>query len=217
MQRTHFSLVMLFAALLTACTTTGTAPPAKHTDQIKTTEEAPQVAPPAPATEAKPVTSKELAEEAQRLLGMQKNYFSVFRIEEAGVDLKPRQNAIGVFDLRKDPRGERLRLTIAQQPKSPARLAIGTYTVTLDLFIEYIEVRACRSASCDGKQQRIVRKLPKLLQIQISPQNQYIGGKDISLADFGSAERNDKNYKSTYSNVVITVKRISVVAASSPA
>ncbi|SFG09209.1 hypothetical protein SAMN05518865_10891 [Duganella sp. CF458] len=209
MKRTHSCFIFVLAAL-SACTQMQSAQ--QPTPAPTATEPVTPAVPPPQPVESKPeLNTKEFEEESQRLLSMQKSYFSVFRIDEASIGLKPRQNAVGVFDLQKPPRGERMRLTVSQQAKKPARLAVGTYTVVLDTVVDYIEIQTCQSAACAGKRQRIVRSLPKQLQIQISPQNQYFGSKDFSLAELANAEGKDKNYKSMYQNVVVTVKRISVV------
>lgn len=165
----------------------------------------PPPAPPAPES-APQISAKELSDEAKRLTGMQKKYFTVFRIDEAGSGLKPRENAIGVFDLRTPPRGNRLRLTVTQAPSKPAKLAVGTYNVSLDTVIAYVETQTCKSASCAGKTQKFVRSLKKVYRVQLSPKNEYFGGQDVSLVTPGTPG----NYRSTFSEVVVTVKRISV-------
>ncbi|WBS00604.1 hypothetical protein OU994_20065 [Pseudoduganella sp. SL102] len=151
-------------------------------------------------------SAKELADEAKRLTGMQKKYFSVFKIDEAGSGLKARDNAIGVYDLRRPPRGNRLRLVVTQPSSKPARLTVGTYNVSLDTAIDYVETQTCKSASCAGKTQNFVRSLKKVYRIQLSPRNQFYGAQDISLAAAGTPG----NYRSTFSDVVVTVRRISV-------
>ena len=213
MKRFKHLLAVSLAGTLAACSHLQPAPSAPPAQAPAATEQAPPapVSPQAPLdTRPDAMNTKELEEEAQRLLSMQKSYFNVFKIDEANTGLKPRQNAIGVFELQKPPRGERVRLTVSQQPKRPARLALGTYTVVLDTVVDYIEIQVCQSAACAGKRQRIVRSLPKQLQIQISPQNQYFGSKDFSLGELTNAEGKDRNYKSMYQDVVVTVKRISV-------
>ena len=204
------TLTPVLVVLLAGCAATDTKPPTPDTrpaPPVVPTEPPPSPPPPPPPPETKPaVNSKELSEEAQRLSGMQKAYFTVFKIDEAGTGLTPRQNANGVYDLQKQPRGERLRVIVTQQPKKPAKLAVGTYNVTLDTVFDYLETQSCKSGSCAGKQQKMVRSISKLLRIQISPQNQYYGGQDVSLATAGTPG----NYRSTYSNVVLTVKRITV-------
>jgi hypothetical protein len=147
-----------------------------------------------------------VADEARRLTGMQKKYFTVFKIDEAGSGLKARDNAIGVFDLRRPPRGDRLRLIVTQGSSKPARLAVGTYNVALDTVIDFVETQTCRSASCAGKQQKFVRSLKKVYKIGLSPRNEYYGGQDISLATPGTPG----NYRSSFSDVVVTVRRITV-------
>ncbi|WP_154668325.1 hypothetical protein [Pseudoduganella violaceinigra] len=213
MKHTHYTLTVVLTTLLAACSVLEPVPPAAN-KKPAAAESVPMPATvPPPAEEIKPTvnTAKEMEEETQRLLSMQKSYFNVFRIDEASIGLKPRQNSIGVFDLQKPPRGERVRLTVTQQPKKPARLSVGSYTVTLDTVVDYIEIQICQSAACAGKRQKMVRSLPKLVQIPISPQNQYFGSKDFSLAELSNAEGKDKNYKSMYQDVVITVKRITVI------
>jgi hypothetical protein len=218
MKRMHRQLAMVLTAALAACSTLEPSPSAPKSNVPAANEPAPSPGTsPQVTPEIKPdANARELEEETQRLLSMQKSYFNVFRIDEANAGLKARQNATGVFDLQRQPRGDRMRLTVSQQPKRPARLALGTYTVTLDTVVDYIEVQICQSAACAGKRQRIVRSLPKQVQIQISPQNQYFAGKDISLGELTNAEGKDKNYKSMYQDVVVTVKRISVQPVSPP-
>jgi hypothetical protein len=218
MKLTQFTLIIGSSLMLLACSTLEQGSTTSHSKPAAGAESVSPASVHTPTSvENKPSASaKELEDEVQRLSSMQKNYFSIFKIDETNAGLKGRQNAIGVFDLQKTPRGERLRLTVTQLPKAPVRLSVGTYTVVLDTVVDYVETRVCKSASCAGKQKRIVRSLPKLCQIQISPMNQYLGTKEISLAELTNAEGSDSNYKSTYADVVITIKRITVLAASTP-
>lgn len=209
MKRRYYTPATLLLATLGACSHMESAPPASPA-QPPGAVQTPSAAAPSPVEPKPEPSNRELEEESQRLLSMQKNYFNIFRIDEANIGLTPRTDAIGVFDLQKSPRGERIRLTVSLQPKKPMRLSVGTYMVMLDTVVDYIEVQVCQSSSCAGKRKRIVRSLPKVLQVQISPQNQYFGGKDFSLAEMTNAEGKDKSYKSLYQDVVITVKRISV-------
>jgi hypothetical protein len=221
MKLKHYVSGFLIATLLAGCATTDTAPQQPKPASPATPDVPPpeQVAPPPPPPppappppEVKPAaSSKELDDEAKRLAALQKSYFEVFRIDEASAGLKPRQNATGVFELQKAPRGDRLRLVVALHPKKPARLAVGTYNVTLDTVVDYVETQTCTQASCTGKIQKVVRSLARPVQIQISPLNKYYGNKDLSLAEFRSADSNAKTYRSSYSDVVVTVKRITAV------
>jgi hypothetical protein len=211
MKHTYYVLSAVCIGLLGGCATTDDKQAAPDTGQAAPAAPAVPAAPPAPPSppppESKPsASSKELDEEAQRLSGMQKTYLTVFKIDESGSGLKPRPNASGVFDMQKPPRSDRLRLVVTQQAKKPPRLAVGTYNVTLDTVIDYVETQTCKSGSCSGKQQKMVRQLPKQVRIQISPLNQYNGAQEVSLATAGTPG----NYRSTYSNVAITVKRITV-------
>jgi hypothetical protein len=209
-----FSAV-IFAGVFAGCATTekaaqapqprAPAPPAPV--EAAPPPPPPPVVPPAPPKDILPAASpKELKDEADRLAGMQKRYFAVFKIEESGSGLKASDNKIGVFELRRAPRGDRLRLAVSQAPSKPARLAVGTYNVSLDTVIDYVETQTCIASACKGKQQKLVRSLKKVHKIQLSPRNGYSGGQEISLVTPGTPG----SYRSTYSDVVLTVKRISV-------
>ncbi|GGY36985.1 hypothetical protein GCM10007387_19160 [Pseudoduganella albidiflava] len=210
----RYAMPALVAGLLAACAAPEEKRPAAPPPPPAATTPAPAPAPPpAPVIPSMPMpepvpsaSAKELADEAKRLTGMQKKYFSVFKIDEAGSGLKARDNAIGVYDLRRPPRGNRLRLVVTQPSSKPARLAVGTYNVSLDTVIDYVETQTCKSASCAGKTQNFVRSLKKVYRIQLSPRNQFYGAQDISLAAAGTPG----NYRSTFSDVVVTVRRISV-------
>src|ERR1041385_3699076 len=100
MKRMHHLLPVLLAVALAACSHLEPAPSATTSKAPAATEPAPpSAAVPQAPVETRPdaVNAKELEEEAQRLLSMQKSYFNVFKIDEANTGLKPRQNAIGVF------------------------------------------------------------------------------------------------------------------------
>jgi len=215
MRYVHPALLAACAGIVAGCATTEPAAPSPP--RAPEPPRAAEPAAPAPAAPAPPsalpppptfpsASSKELADEARRLTGMQKKYFSVFKIDEAGAGLKARDNAIGVFDLRRPPRGDRLRLVVTQASSKPARLAVGTYNVALDTVIDFVETQTCRSNACAGKQQKFVRSLKKVYRIGLSPRNEYYGGQDVLLATPGTPG----NYRSTYSDVVVTVRRISV-------
>lgn len=209
MKRKLYALTTMMVVTLSGCT---------HMEPAQAPAVTQPSAPvPSPPAESKAETSnaRTLEGESQRLLSMQKSYFNIFRIDEANIGLFARPNAIGVFDLQRPPHSDRIRLTVSLQAKTPVQLAVGSYTVFLNTVINYIEVQVCQSESCAGKRQRIVRSLSKVLPVQISPQNQYFGGKDFSLAEAANAEGKDKNYKSTYQDVVITVKHISVTPLAS--
>src|SRR5438045_8048547 len=48
--------------------------------------------------------------------------------------------SVGVFESRSSKSGK-LRVSLAQLPDSPARLNVGSYTVNLDVLVEYVEDR----------------------------------------------------------------------------
>jgi hypothetical protein len=209
----RYAFPAVLAALLAACAATEEKRPAAAAPPPAPPPPAPVAPPPPPPVPSVPMpeplpsaSPREIADEAQRLTGMQKKYFSVFKIDEAGSGLKPRDNAIGVFDLRRPPGGDRLRLVVTQAPSKPAKLAVGTYNVALDTVIDYVETQTCKSAACAGKQQKFVRSLKKVHRIQLSPRNQFYGAQNVSLATPGTPG----NYRSVYSDVVVTVRRITV-------
>lgn len=216
MKAVHLAIIAACTVLVTGCATVAPtpAPPARPAPEPPKPADAPPPPPPPtaqpsvlpPATPIPSASAREVADEARRLTGMQKKYFTVFKIDEAGSGLKARANAIGVFDLRRPPRGDRLRLIVTQASSKPARLTVGTYSVALDTVIDFVETQTCRSASCAGKQQKFVRSLKKVYKIGLSPRNEFYGGQDISLATPGTPG----NYRSAYSDVVVTVRRITV-------
>lgn len=210
MKRKLYAVMSLLVGALAGCAHMQPEPPPAVTQP-------PAQATPTPPAEIKAETgnARTPEEESQQLISMQKSYFNIFRIDEANIGLTARPNAIGVFDLQRPPHSDRIRLTVSLQAKKPVQISVGAYAVTLDTVVNYIEVQVCQSASCAGKRQRIVRSLSKVLQVQISPQNRYFGGKDFSLAEAANAEGKDRNYKSSYQDVVITVKRISVTPLTS--
>ena len=212
MRPLQYALLSGAIAVLGGCATPNTEGPAAVPPPVPDqAERAPPVAAQAPLPPT-PADTKPFDDEARRLASMSKAYFSVFKIDEAVTGLTPRPNANGVYDLQKPPRGDKLRIAVAQQAKAPAKLAIGTYNVTLDAVFDYIELQACKSGPCAGKLQKIVRSLPKVMKIQLTPQNQYYGVQDVSLANPGTPG----NYRSTYSNVVLTVRRITVAPVIPP-
>jgi len=216
MKSVHFATLTACVGILAGCATIESQappPPPQAPAPPRSIDTGPPPPPPLPMPSTAPpaptfptASGKELADEARRLTGMQKKYFTVFKIDEAGSGLKARDNAIGVFDLRRPPRGDRLRLVVTQASSKPARLTVGTYNVALDTVIDFVETQTCRSAACAGKQQKFVRSLKKVYRIGLSPRNEYYGGQDISLATPGTPG----NYRSAYSDVVVTVRRISV-------
>ncbi len=185
------------------------------------------VPPPAPVTIVTPEEAKarqvqqkrdalqqkqELDEESRRLASYQKNLFQVFRLSESAAGFQARPNALGVYE-SKGTRTGKLRLALAQLPDSPARLSVGSYTVNLDLLVEYVETRECIAGGCLGKTQKMVRSVPKTVQIAISPKTAFGGNRELSFLDPANAEPSAKNYRTSYANLVLTVRRMTVAPA----
>src|SRR5438045_6873604 len=74
------------------------------------------------------------------LASYQNNLFQVFKLTETFGGFKAKPNAVGVFESRSSKSGK-LRVSLAQLPDSPARLNVGSYTVNLDVLVEYVEDR----------------------------------------------------------------------------
>jgi hypothetical protein len=144
-------------------------------------------------------------EEIQRLDPYQKNLFQVFRLSETLAGFKPKANTVGVYELAAT-KTNRLRLALAQLPGSPARLSVGNYLVNLDLVIDYTETRACLSGSCAGKTEEFERSANKTVQLSLTPKNNFSSSAILPLIDAKAAP--GRNYRSTYSNLVLTVRRM---------
>jgi hypothetical protein len=152
---------------------------------------------------------QDLDEESRRLASYQKNLFQVFKLTETAAGFRARPNAIGVFESKSSKTGK-LRVSLAQLPESPARLNLGSYTINLDVLVEYVEMRECIAGGCLGKTQKIVRSVTKPVQISISPKSAYAGTREVSYLDARNAEPNAKNYRVSYSDLVMTVRRMTI-------
>lgn len=155
---------------------------------------------------------QELDEESRRLASYQKNLFQVFKLSESAAGFQAKPNALGVYE-SKAARTGKLRLTLAQLPDSPARLNVGSYTVNLDVLVEYVETRECIAGGCLGKTQKIVRSVPKTVQLAISPKTAFGGSRELSFLDTANAEPNAKNYRTSYADLVLTVRRMTIAPA----
>jgi hypothetical protein len=210
--------VLLAALLLVACA----APPPAPPPEVKP---APAPPPPPPAPPPAPVEAapapaaptaeelkrkeelrkKEATEEAQRLAPYQKNLLQVFKLSETLAGFKPKPNTVGVFDAAAT-KSSRLRLALSQLPNSPVKLSTGTYVVTLEFDVEYTEKQDCVSGECAGKSESMERASSKSVQITLTPKNNYSANATVPLADAKNAA--GKNIRSSYSNLVLTVRRI---------
>jgi hypothetical protein len=155
---------------------------------------------------------READDEAQRLAPYQKNLFQVFRLSETLAGFKPKRNAVGVYELPAS-KSTRLRLALAQLPNNPAKLSTGTYVVNLDLEIAYTEKQECVAGACAGKTEAFERTANKSVQITLTPKNNFSASATLPLADAKAAAAGH-GYRSSYSNLVLTVRRMT---ASTPA
>ncbi len=154
------------------------------------------------------VQRQEVEEETRRLMSFQKNLFQVFKLTEIQAGFREKPNALGVFELKSSKTGK-LRLMLAMQPESPVRLNVGTYNVNVEVVIDYVETLECVSSNCDGKTQNLVRSVPRTVQFYMAPRLGYVHRKDVSLVDTKAVEAKGHNYRSSYSDLVMTVRRIS--------
>jgi hypothetical protein len=226
----NFLTVLALGTALAACATKPVYSPVINRGPVDVDPSAdpgagaPAVPPPAAVvtpeeTKAKLLQSKreaqqqkqELDDESRRLASYQKNLFQVFRLTESAAGFQAKPNVLGVFE-SKSARSGKLRVSLAQLPDSPARLNVGSYTVNLDMLVEYVEIRECIAGGCVGKTQKIVRSVPKTVQIAVSPKTAYAGSRELSFLDTANAEPNAKNYRISYSHLVMTVKRMSLAA-----
>lgn len=99
-------------------------------------------------------------DESRRLASYQKNLFQVFKLSESAAGFQAKPNALGVFESKAAKSGK-LRVSLAQLPDSPARLNVGSYTISLDVLLEYVETRECIAGGCVGKTQNMVRSCRK--------------------------------------------------------
>jgi hypothetical protein len=153
--------------------------------------------------------AQDIEDETRRLTSYQKNLFQVFKLTETFAGFKAKPNAVGVFESKSSKTGK-LRVALAQLPDSPARLNVGSYTVNLDVLVEYVEMRECIAGGCVGKIQKIVRSVTRPVQISISPKSGFAGNREVSYVDTKDAEPNAKNYRISYSDLVMTVRRMAV-------
>jgi flagellar motility protein MotE (MotC chaperone) len=226
----NFLTVVAVAGVLAACAATpGPArvdnpAPAVVTPEVDPGAAAPPAAAPVPVVSAEAAKAKllqqkreaqqqkqDLDDESARLASYQKNLFQVFKLTESTAGFQARPNAIGVFE-SKAARSGKMRVSLAQMPDSPARLAVGSYTINLNLLVEYVENRECMAGGCLGKTQKIVRSVPKTVQIAVSPKTAFTGSRELSFLDSENVEPNAKDVRISYSNLVMTVRRITVAA-----
>jgi hypothetical protein len=213
-----------FAAALAACSTTPPAPPSPPpaAPAPEPVVAAPEAPPPAAGPTPEEIKAKALAQrreaqqliqdiedESRRLTSYQKNLFQVFKLTETFAGFKAKPNAVGVFESRSSKTGK-LRVSLAQLPDNPARLSVGSYTVNLDMLVEYVEMRECIAGGCVGKVQKIVRSVTRPVQISISPKSGFAGNREVSYVEAKDADPNAKNYRISYSDLVMTVRRMSV-------
>lgn len=222
-------LIVLATAVTLAACASQPPPPAVHhmpgnTDTAADPGAVQQPAVPAPVVTPEEAKAKlqqqkreaqqlkqEMDDESRRLASYQKNLFQVFKLSESAAGFQAKPNALGVFESKAAKSGK-LRVSLAQLPDSPARLNVGSYTIILDVLLEYVETRECIAGGCVGKTQNMVRSVPKTVQISISPKSGFAGTRELSFLDAKHVEPNAKNYRISYSNLVMTVKRISVAA-----
>ncbi len=105
-------------------------------------------------------------------------------------------------------------MSLARLRESPARLNVGSYTINLDMLVEYVESRECIAGGCLGKTQNIVRSVTKPVQISISPKSGYVGTREVSYLDARNTEPNAKNYRVSYNDLVMTVRRMTITPTS---
>jgi hypothetical protein len=219
--------VVFFATALAACSTTPTDPPPSSSIPAPAPAPepaitAPAVPPPAAGPTPEEIKAKalqqrreaqqlaqDIEDESRRLASYQKNLFQVFKLTETVGGFKAKANAVGVFESKSSKTGK-LRVSLAQLPDSPARLNVGSYMVNLDVLVEYVEMRECVAGGCVGKIQKMVRSVTRPVQIAISPKSGFSGNREVSYIESKEAETNAKNYRISYSDLVMTVRRMSV-------
>lgn len=89
---------------------------------------------------------------------------------------------------------------------------VGSYTVNLDMLVDYVETRECIAGGCVGKTQNIVRSVSKAVQIPVSAKSGFAGTRELSFLDTQNVEPNAKNYRVSYSNLKMTVRRMTAAA-----
>lgn len=216
---TSISLALLVAGCATQEPQVTRLPPRNPADVPRR----PPVTTPAPAPAATPqpasqeeeeskarqsLQKQEVEDETRRLMSYQKNLFQIFKLSEIQAGFKEKPNALGVFELKSSKNGK-LRLMLTQLPGSPVHLSVGTYNVNVDVVIDYVETLECVSSTCEGKTQNVVRSVPRTVQFYMAPRLGYVHRKDVSLVDSKSVEAKNRNYRSSYSDLVMTVQRIS--------
>lgn len=218
-----FRTTVILPVLLAACANQ-TPPPRVDTVSVANSD---IVAPPAPIAIARPQPvvppsvdevkrqqaqqKREVDDEAQRLAPYQKNLFQVFKLSETLAGFKPKPKAVGVYELATS-KPSKLRLALAQLPNSPARLASGSYVVSLDLAIDYTEKQECVSGACSGKSEQFERTANHSVQFTLNPKNNFSATASLPLVDAKNPGAGP-NYRSSYSNLVLTVRRMTATVA----
>lgn len=220
MHLNYRAAALMSALLLAGCATAPTPTPAPSHPRPETGRSGANV----PSSPAQPsateleeeeararqtVLKQDLEEETRRLLSYQKNLFQVFKLTETLAGFREKPNALGVYELKSSKNGK-LRLTLAQLPDSPAHLSLGGYVINLDTVFDYVESQECATSACEGKTQNVVRSVPKTIQIYVSPKTGYVGRKDVTVSEGRNIDAQGHAYRSSYSNLVMTVRRMTV-------
>lgn len=225
----NYVTVLALAAALAACASQPpsaprvvsprAANPQSTGDPVEGTGTLPVSAPIVTSEEPKPKSEKkrepqpkqEIEDEARRLATYQKNLFQVFKLNESAAGFHAKPNALGVFE-SKSARSGKMRVALSQLPDSPAHLSVGSYTVNLDMLVEYVETRECIAGGCVGKTAKIVRSAQKTVQIPVSARSGFAGARELSFLDAQNVEPISKDYRVSYSNLKLTVRRMTAAA-----
>lgn len=223
--------MLLCTVLLGACATTGQPPAATAPRKPAAVKPAPAPLPARPATSpspplavpgtvppplpdhpppAEPPATGAAAEWA-RLAPYRKSPFQVFSLTETEGLFHPVPGAVGVYVQTAAATGP-IRLRLALRPDSPVRLAAGTYTVQLQLALEYTERRACKVASCNGEIEETLRRTGKTVRLQLTPQRGYVAETTLPPTLLKSGPR-DSGYDVSHSGIVLKVRRLTFAPA----
>lgn len=226
---------VLCALLLSACATDEPASGARAAKRPAAARPAPPVRPTppplpeaapgaqsGPGTAAMPATNPDARQRQQpapasaaaewaQLAPYRKAPFQVFSLTDTQGGFKPAPGAVGVYVQAADAKGP-IRLRLALRPDSPVRLALGTYTVQLQLALEYTERRACKAASCNGEIEESLRKTSKTLRLLLSPKSGYAAETTLPPALLQSGPP-DRDYDVSYTSIVLKVRRLGIAPA----
>ncbi len=201
--------------ILTAILGAGCAPQEPvHTNPVvvKPLPPAPPAPPPKAEEPPKPpeITERpdpcptQRASEESHIRKFEKNYLSALTLTETLSGFKEKKGSFGMYE-QDAASNDRFRLKLAPKPAAQQRMTFATYNFAVELDFSYVEHRKCKSAACGGKNEDAPRKSSRTVKLQLTPARDHTAESTLDFADPAP-----KGFDTSYSNIVMKVKRISL-------